>query len=132
MATEIRVPALGESVTEATIGRWFKKPGELVRADEPIVELETDKVTLEVNAPASGHIGRNRCQGWRNGWRRALLGQIGDGAAAAPLKAETKPRPRPKPSRLRRLQVPRQRRGTCPARNACLARRRQDRRRSWL
>jgi 2-oxoglutarate dehydrogenase E2 component (dihydrolipoamide succinyltransferase) len=46
MATEIRVPTLGESVTEATIGRWFKKPGEPVKADEPLVELETDKVTL--------------------------------------------------------------------------------------
>ena len=50
MATEIRVPAFGESVTEATVGRWFKKAGEPVKADEPIVELETDKVTLEVNA----------------------------------------------------------------------------------
>src|SRR5215208_5474859 len=47
MATDIRVPTLGESVTEATIGRWFKKPGEPVKADEPLVELETDKVTLE-------------------------------------------------------------------------------------
>ncbi len=54
MATEIRVPTLGESVTEATIGRWFKKPGDAVRADEPLLELETDKVTLEVNAPAAG------------------------------------------------------------------------------
>src|SRR5215207_2554777 len=53
MATEIRVPTLGESVTEATIGRWFKKPGEPVKADEPLVELETDKVTLEGNAPAA-------------------------------------------------------------------------------
>ena len=54
MATEIRVPTLGESVSEATIGRWFKKPGETVKADEPLCELETDKVTLEVNAPAAG------------------------------------------------------------------------------
>jgi len=54
MATEIRVPTLGESVTEATIGKWFKKPGEAVKADEPIVELETDKVTVEVPAPAAG------------------------------------------------------------------------------
>src|SRR5436305_40668 len=52
MATEIRVPTLGESVTEATIGKWFKKAGDAVKADEPLVELETDKVTLEVNAPA--------------------------------------------------------------------------------
>ena len=54
MATEIRVPTLGESVTEATIGKWFKKPGDAVKADEPLVELETDKVTLEVNAPSAG------------------------------------------------------------------------------
>ena len=54
MATEIRVPTLGESVSEATIGRWFKKAGDPVKADEPLCELETDKVTLEVNAPAAG------------------------------------------------------------------------------
>ena len=54
MATEIRVPTLGESVSEATIAQWFKKPGEAVKADEPLVELETDKVTVEVPAPASG------------------------------------------------------------------------------
>ena len=51
---EIRVPTLGESVTEATIGRWFKKEGEAVTVDEPLVELETDKVTIEVPAPAAG------------------------------------------------------------------------------
>jgi 2-oxoglutarate dehydrogenase E2 component (dihydrolipoamide succinyltransferase) len=56
MATEIRVPTLGESVTEATVGQWFKKVGDSVRADEPLVELETDKVTLEVPAPAAGVI----------------------------------------------------------------------------
>src|ERR1700710_2734665 len=54
MATEIRVPTLGESVSEATIGKWFKKPGDTVKADEPLLELETDKVTLEVNAPSAG------------------------------------------------------------------------------
>ena len=54
MATDIRVPALGESVTEATIGQWFKKVGDAVAADEPLVELETDKVTIEVPAPAAG------------------------------------------------------------------------------
>src|SRR5262244_1419449 len=51
---EIRVPTLGESVTEATIGKWFKKPGDPVAVDEPLVELETDKVTIEVPAPAAG------------------------------------------------------------------------------
>ena len=54
MALEIKVPTLGESVTEATVGQWFKKPGEAVKADEPLVELETDKVTVEVPAPAAG------------------------------------------------------------------------------
>ncbi|HYM66893.1 MAG TPA: biotin/lipoyl-containing protein, partial [Patescibacteria group bacterium] len=51
MATEIRVPALGESVTEAIVGKWLKSAGDSVNADEPLVELETDKVTVEVNAP---------------------------------------------------------------------------------
>jgi 2-oxoglutarate dehydrogenase E2 component (dihydrolipoamide succinyltransferase) len=54
MATEIKVPALGESVTEATVGQWFKKPGEAVKVDEPLVELETDKVTVEVPSPVAG------------------------------------------------------------------------------
>jgi len=54
---EIRVPTLGESVTEATIGKWFKKPGDPVAVDEPLVELETDKVTIEVPAPAAGTLG---------------------------------------------------------------------------
>ncbi len=54
MATEIRVPTLGESVTEATIGKWFKKVGDTVAADETLVELETDKVTVEVPSPAAG------------------------------------------------------------------------------
>ncbi len=57
MAIEIKVPALGESVTEATVGQWFKKPGDAVKADEPLVELETDKVTQEVYAPAAGTLG---------------------------------------------------------------------------
>ena len=56
MTKEIRVPALGESVTEATIAKWFKKVGDAVKADEPLVELETDKVTVEVPAPASGKL----------------------------------------------------------------------------
>ena len=54
MTTEIRVPTLGESVVEATVGQWFKQAGEEVAADEPLVELETDKVTVEVPAPSAG------------------------------------------------------------------------------
>jgi 2-oxoglutarate dehydrogenase E2 component (dihydrolipoamide succinyltransferase) len=57
MTIEIKVPVLGESITEATVGRWFKKPGDSVKADEPLVELETDKVTIEVPAPAAGVLG---------------------------------------------------------------------------
>ncbi|GLK80481.1 2-oxoglutarate dehydrogenase complex dihydrolipoyllysine-residue succinyltransferase [Methylopila turkensis] len=92
MATEIRVPTLGESVTEATIGRWFKKPGEAVAADEPVVELETDKVTLEVPAPAAGVLGAIEANEGDTVGVDALLGSIeaGDGAAPAP-KAEAKP-----------------------------------------
>ena len=56
MSKDIRVPTLGESVTEATIAKWFKKEGDAVKADEPLVELETDKVTVEVPAPASGKL----------------------------------------------------------------------------
>ena len=95
MATEIRVPALGESVTEATVGRWFKKAGEPVKADEPIVELETDKVTLEVNAPASGVLTEIVAKDGETVGAGALLGQIGDAASAAPPKAEAKPVPPP-------------------------------------
>ena len=57
MATDIVVPALGESVTEATVAKWFKKIGEACELDEPVVELETDKVTLEVGAPVAGVLG---------------------------------------------------------------------------
>jgi 2-oxoglutarate dehydrogenase E2 component (dihydrolipoamide succinyltransferase) len=87
MGTEIRVPTLGESVTEATIGRWFKKPGEAVAADEPIVELETDKVTLEVPAPAAGVMGEYEAKDGETVGVGALLGSIEEGSgAAAPKK----------------------------------------------
>jgi len=96
MAIEIRVPVLGESVAEATVGRWFKKAGEPVNVDEPIVELETDKVTLEVNAPASGVLAEIVAKDGETVSAGALLGQIGDAAASAtPPKAEAKPVPPP-------------------------------------
>ncbi len=92
MATEIRVPTLGESVSEATIARWFKKPGEAVKADEPLVELETDKVTLEVNAPTSGVLSDIVAQEGETVEPDALLGSIDESgsAAAAPAKKEEK------------------------------------------
>jgi 2-oxoglutarate dehydrogenase E2 component (dihydrolipoamide succinyltransferase) len=81
--TEIRVPTLGESVTEATIGRWFKKAGDPVAVDEPLVELETDKVTIEVPAPSAGTLGEIVAKDGQTVAVGALLGQINDGAAAA-------------------------------------------------
>ncbi|HEY0850163.1 MAG TPA: 2-oxoglutarate dehydrogenase complex dihydrolipoyllysine-residue succinyltransferase [Bradyrhizobium sp.] len=81
--TEIRVPTLGESVTEATIGRWFKKAGDAVAVDEPLVELETDKVTIEVPAPSAGVLGEIIAKDGETVAVGALLGQINDGAAAA-------------------------------------------------
>ncbi len=95
MSTEIRVPTLGESVTEATIGRWFKKPGDAVKADEPLLELETDKVTLEVNAPATGALAEIVAKDGETVAPGALLGHIAEGAvtaAAVPAPAEAAPK----------------------------------------
>ena len=88
---EIRVPALGESVTEATIGKWFKKPGDVVAVDEPLVELETDKVTIEVPAPAAGVLTDVAVKDGDTVAVGALLGAIKEGAGAAPTKAPAKP-----------------------------------------
>ncbi len=90
--TEIRVPTLGESVTEATIGRWFKKAGDAVAVDEPLVELETDKVTIEVPAPSAGTLGDIVAKDGETVAVGALLGQINEGAAGA---AAAKPVPAP-------------------------------------
>jgi 2-oxoglutarate dehydrogenase E2 component (dihydrolipoamide succinyltransferase) len=89
--TDIRVPTLGESVTEATIGRWFKKPGEAVAVDEPLVELETDKVTIEVPAPSAGTLGDIVAKDGETVAVGALLGQINDGAAAATVRPAPSP-----------------------------------------
>ena len=81
---EIRVPTLGESVTEATIGKWFKKPGEAVAVDEPLVELETDKVTIEVPAPAAGVLADIAAKDGDTVAVGAVLGQIKEGPGAVP------------------------------------------------
>ena len=92
MAVDIIVPTLGESVTEATVAKWFKKPGDAVKADEPLVELETDKVTVEVNAPAAGMLKETLVVEGATVGVGAKLGTIEAGAAgkaAAPAaKAE--------------------------------------------
>src|SRR6185295_6543174 len=93
--TEIRVPTLGESVTEATIGKWFKKPGDPVAVDEPLVELETDKVTIEVPAPAAGTLSAIAAKDGDTVAVGALLGEIKEGAGAAPGKASPAPAGRP-------------------------------------
>jgi 2-oxoglutarate dehydrogenase E2 component (dihydrolipoamide succinyltransferase) len=93
MATEIRVPTLGESVSEATIGTWFKKVGDAVKADEPLCELETDKVTIEVPAPASGVLSEIVANAGDTVEPGGLLGQIAEGAsagAAAPAASAEK------------------------------------------
>jgi 2-oxoglutarate dehydrogenase E2 component (dihydrolipoamide succinyltransferase) len=88
--TEIRVPTLGESVTEATIGRWFKHAGDSVTVDEPLVELETDKVTIEVPAPAAGVLSEILVKDGETVAPGALLGQIKEGAGA-PAKTAAAP-----------------------------------------
>jgi 2-oxoglutarate dehydrogenase E2 component (dihydrolipoamide succinyltransferase) len=93
MATEIKVPSLGESITEATVAKWLKHPGEAVVADEPVAELETDKVTLEVPAPASGTLSEILAEEGTNVPVGAVLGRIADG-----LAAEAAPHPSPLPA----------------------------------
>jgi 2-oxoglutarate dehydrogenase E2 component (dihydrolipoamide succinyltransferase) len=96
--TDIRVPTLGESVTEATVGKWFKQPGEAVAVDEPLVELETDKVTLEVPAPAAGVLGEIAVKDGETVEVGALLGQITDGAGAAKATPATATKPAASPT----------------------------------
>ena len=117
MATEVKVPALGESVTEATVAQWFKKPGDQVTVDEPLVELETDKVTVEVPAPASGVLSELLIESGVTVEIGAVLATIGEGTgkvsagkpaakkvevatpapAPAPAPVAAKPAPAPAP-----------------------------------
>jgi 2-oxoglutarate dehydrogenase E2 component (dihydrolipoamide succinyltransferase) len=93
MAIEITVPALGESVTEATVGQWFKKPGDAVNADEPLVELETDKVTVEVPAPAAGFLADIKVAQGTTVAIGSVLGSISEGGAGS---AKARPRTEPR------------------------------------
>jgi 2-oxoglutarate dehydrogenase E2 component (dihydrolipoamide succinyltransferase) len=96
--TGIIVPPLGESVSSATVARWLKKAGEAVAADEPLVELETDKVTVEVNAPAAGVIESIAAQEGAEVTAGALLGTIAAGTAAAKPAAAPAPAAKPAPA----------------------------------
>src|SRR5262245_24717257 len=110
MATEIRVPSLGESVVEATVGQWFKQAGDAVAATEPLVELETDEGTVDVPAPAAGVLAEIAVKSGDPVAVGAVLGTIGDGAAmpaaaAAPVKTSAPPT---EPKKLEREPSPRQ------------------------
>jgi 2-oxoglutarate dehydrogenase E2 component (dihydrolipoamide succinyltransferase) len=98
MATDIIVPPLGESVTEATVARWLKSQGDAVAVDDPLVELETDKVTLEVNAPAAGMLAEILVPKDGNVSVGGVLGRIADGAGKPAAKAAAAPAPKPAPA----------------------------------
>jgi 2-oxoglutarate dehydrogenase E2 component (dihydrolipoamide succinyltransferase) len=121
---DIRVPTLGESVTEATIGRWFKHPGDAVAVDEPVVELETDKVTIEVPAPAAGVLSEILVKDGETVAPGALLGQIKEGAAgaakSAPAPAAAAP-PAAKPAPLQSKPPPAPTAAKAPPADAPLA-----------
>ncbi len=96
MSVEVRVPSLGESVTEATVATWFKKPGDAVAVDEVLCEIETDKVALEVNAPAAGTLGEIVAPEGETVGVNALLATISEGAGAAPAPKKDEPKAEPK------------------------------------
>jgi len=99
MSIDIKVPPMGESVTEATVARWFKKPGEAVKRDEPLLELETDKVTVEVPSPADGAIESIAAPQGATVAVGALLGAIAEGeAGSAPAPKTEAPKPAPAPA----------------------------------
>ncbi|MEL7000515.1 MAG: biotin/lipoyl-containing protein, partial [Pseudomonadota bacterium] len=101
MTIEVRVPTLGESVTEATVGSWFKQPGEAVAADEMLCELETDKVAIEVPAPAAGVLTEHVAKEGDTVEVNALLATIEEGAgavAATPAAAAAEPAPASAPA----------------------------------
>ncbi|MBB2196734.1 dihydrolipoyl dehydrogenase [Gluconacetobacter sp. 1c LMG 22058] len=107
MTIEIKVPTLGESVTTATIGKWLKQPGDSVAADEPVVELETDKVSVEVAAPSAGRLGAHAVAEGDEVAVGAVLTTVEDGAGAAPAKpAAAKPAPAAKPAEAKAAPAP--------------------------
>ena len=97
MAIEVRVPTLGESVSEATVATWFKRPGDAVAADEMLCELETDKVTVEVPAPAAGQLSEIVAPEGTTVGVNALLAQISQGARTAPTQSPQQPAPQAAP-----------------------------------
>ena len=86
MSTELIVPTLGESITEATVSKWLKKIGEPFEADEPLVEIETDKITVEVPAPSAGVLSEIKVKEGKDVNIGGVLGIIGESEAKIPLK----------------------------------------------
>jgi 2-oxoglutarate dehydrogenase E2 component (dihydrolipoamide succinyltransferase) len=111
MATEITVPRLGESVAEATVAKWLKRPGDRVAVDEPVVELETDKATLEVPAPVAGTLTEILAEEGATLAVGAVLCRIGDSGAAAAPSTPTLPLPRAGPAAAQARRRKRSRRG---------------------
>src|SRR5689334_5704859 len=106
MATEIRVPTLGESVTEATIGKWFKKVGDTVAADETLVELETDKVTVEVPSPAAGVLSEIAAKDGETVGVGAVLGSIDGAGGGKAVKKAAAATPATKPEAIAQASSP--------------------------
>ena len=99
MGVEVKVPTLGESVTEATVAKWFKAAGDAVARDEALLELETDKVTVEVNAPVAGALKSISAQEGAEVQVGALLGIIEEGAAGATAPAPKAEKPAAEPAK---------------------------------
>ena len=101
MSSEVKVPTLGESVSEATIGEWLKKPGDAVKADEPIASLETDKVAVEVLAPVSGIMREQKAAEGETVEVGALIAIIEEGAVRLPQRVARETKSSPEPQRGR-------------------------------
>src|SRR5919204_5261574 len=93
MAIELRVPALGESITQATVGAWLKKEGDAVEADEPVVEVESEKATVALPAPAAGVLRRILKASGTNVAVGEVIGELEAGGAAPPQRAAPAPAP---------------------------------------
>ena len=121
MAVDIVVPALGESVTEATVAKWFKSAGEAVAVDEPLLELETDKVSVEVNAKAAGVLSEIVADAGAEVEVGAVLGRIDEGGKAAAKPAAAAPAPAPKPAAAATAPAPQPAPAAAPAADMALA-----------
>src|SRR5262252_7976316 len=106
MSIEIKVPAMGESVTEATIARWLKREGDSVQKDEPVVELETDKVSVEVPSPAAGVLEHISVQQGGTVGVGSVLGAVAEGAAAAKAEAPKAAKAEPPKAPAPKAEVP--------------------------